>query len=521
MSVWIRGERLTAALNSLAEWRRRARSQAAMHLWPLLALIEKGVNTRTPVAFTEGDDFSFWDRHFRFPGDERAPKTADGSFTPAYYIEPLLLEAKPYDYPHRGPWTIRTRTFLNAWRAATFDESRNTWVLKGDYATTFVQRVLRKEEVVQRVRVVDLAVWLLRDRVFPDGASARSIEEEFRRTFPFASADYDAIFEFIDEDPAIAFQEHKPADEALRASIEAVLVSPEAQPRPVPRTPACMDSWDPLPDDDPVLIEVQRLRKLGTSGIIFRGCPGTSKTWYAKQIARRLTVSPSDIFEVQFHPSYGYEDLIEGYVPDESTKSGFRLADKVFLDACATASKTTTPVVFIIDEINRGDPARIFGELLTYVEYGYRGLTYRLPYSGRAMSVPENLILLGTMNQYDRSITQLDLALVRRLDQIDLRPSSETVEAFLRSSEFPDEQIDDVVQWFEKLQTILPGNTGGIGHTYLKDVHRPDELETVWRYRMLPYCEAVLEFDPQRLEHAKRSFDALYRALLGQPRVDQ
>ena len=184
-------------------------------------------------------------------------------------------------------------------------------------------------------------------------------------------------------------------------------------------------------DDDAIYVQVKELLDLGTSGIIFRGCPGTSKTWYAKQIAYKLAAKTEHIYQCQFHPSYGYEDFVEGYKPDESAKAGFQVIDKIFLAACEEASKVGTYVVFIIDEINRGDPARVFGELLTYIEHGYRGDRFRKAYTGDEATVPKNLVVFGTMNQYDRGIAQLDLALTRRFDHIDLKPDTEKVEAFL------------------------------------------------------------------------------------------
>jgi 5-methylcytosine-specific restriction enzyme B len=117
------------------------------------------------------------------------------------------------------------------------------------------------------------------------------------------------------------------------------------------------------------------------------------------------------------------------------------------------------------------------------------------------------------MNQHDRSITQFDLALIRRFDHIDLVPSSEMVEDFLgKSGKFAPEQIDRIVKWFEALQRLLPF---GIGHTYFKDVARPDVLQVVWRHRMLPYCEAVLELEPERLDDVRRSFEGMFSAVTG------
>lgn len=308
------------------------------------------------------------------------------------------------------------------------------------------------------------------------------------------------------------FTPDKPTDTALRGAIESVLLKPTAAPATAPVNPEQMKSE--VEEEDSVYVQVRELLDFGASGIIFRGCPGTSKTWYAKHIAYRLVDKPEHIYQCQFHPSYGYEDFVEGYKPDDAAKSGFSVTDKIFLEACKVAEGVKGYVVFIIDEINRGDPARVFGELLTYIEYGYRGDKFRKTYTGAEATIPKNLVVFGTMNQFDRSITQFDLALTRRFANVDLKPSAEKVEEFLaKCGKFGPDQITRVSKWFEALQNMLPF---GIGHTYFKDVTRPDQLKTVWHYWMLPYCEAVLELEPGKLNDVKRSFDGMFRAVSGQ-----
>jgi len=125
------------------------------------------------------------------------------------------------------------------------------------------------------------------------------------------------------------------------------------------------------------------------------------------------------------------------------------------------------------------------------------------------------------MNPFDKSITQLDVALMRRFDHIQLRPSSETVASFLQAATmFTPEQVGIVTSWFDNLQnpSLLPF---GIGHTYFKDVRTPEQLAVIWRHRMLPYCESVLELEPQKLENIKRMFKAMYARLLGQDQVGE
>ncbi|MBA3313888.1 MAG: AAA family ATPase [Planctomycetaceae bacterium] len=526
MPKFIKPERVRSAIDALSRWRREAHNQGAQHIWPLLALIERRAAPGTPVVFTESDDRDFWDRYARLPGDSRDRQTASGEFTQGLYVDPLVLQKKPSDYPHRGPSTIRDRTFLNSWRAAVLDHATNTWTLQPEFASIFVREALTKARQVYRVPVVDLAVWLFRRRPFDDDADARTLERTFREVFPFSDDDYRKIFAFREEEADHLFTEREPGDREYLEEIERALVPTGpadtiAQAAPA-GVPIDLDAGPPLDDDDPVLIEVKRLVAIHTSGIVLRGCPGTSKTWYANRLARYFVTDPvSHIFRVQFHPSYGYEDFVEGYQPDEDARSGFSIVPRVFREACDLAAELkqsghTGRIVMILDEINRGDPARIFGDLLTYIEHGYRNRTFRLPYTQDEAQVPDNLLLIGTMNHYDRSITQLDLALIRRFDHVDLSPSSGMVRAFLEGSEFSPEQADRIVTWFENLQSILPPASGGIGHTYFKDVRTAEQLFTVWRYRMQPYCEAVLELEPTKLNNAKASFESMRAALMRQ-----
>jgi 5-methylcytosine-specific restriction protein B len=514
MAKFVRMDRVSSAIKALADWRSRAKSQQAMHLWPLLSLVRGKVTKTKTHRFTEADEFAFWNAFFRLPGDVRPDRDpVSNDFTQGYYIDPLVLSLKPSDYPHRSPWTIRARTFLASWRAVESDESHENWKLSPNFAEIVVNKVLTRGDETHRVPIVDLAVWLFRDRQFPDRATSKNLETTFRTEFPFDDSDYNRIFEYAEEEAGGIFVVPKPSDEELTEAIKSVMLAEDATtPDPPPLHPADVESQ--VDDDDEIYLQVKSLLEFGTSGIIFRGCPGTSKTWYAKQIAYRLVDEPSHIYQCQFHPSYGYEDFVEGYKPDEDAKSGFSVTDKIFLDACRVAEGVTGNVVFIIDEINRGDPARVFGELLTYIEHEYRGDKFRKAYTGEEASVPKNLIVFGTMNQYDRSITQLDLALSRRFASIDLKPSSERVEEFLqKDGGFSQAQIDRVVKWFDALQNLVPN---GIGHTYFTKVKQPHQLRLVWQYWMLPYCEMVLELEKAKLTDVKNSFEGMMRGVMGQ-----
>lgn len=519
MPKWIQSARVRAAISALYRWRSQVRSQQAMHLWPLLALVKNGVNTSMFVKFTEHDDKVFWDYYGRLAGESR-PVGSSQSFTSDYYIEPLVLKLKPADYPHRSPSSIRDRTFLNSWHAAEYNRSTEEWKLVPNYAEIFEEKVLLRGGTSVRIPIVDLAAYLFRYAEFDDNADATALQTKFHDIFKFEPTDYNRLFLFIEESEENIFTNVKPSEKEINQAIRGAMVSLNSAVSP----PQSVVMPSMIDDEDRHLLEVQNLLKLKTSGIIFRGCPGTSKTWYADKIAMKLVADPTrDIFKIQFHPSFGYEDFVEGYRPDPDAKSGFRIVNRIFLEAVEHARNIDTLVVFIIDEINRGDPARAFGELLTYIEYEYRNIEFQAALSGRKISVPPNLIMFGTMNPYDRSTVQFDIALVRRFDHIDLKPDVETVELFLTKNEehptdFTSKQVSRVVKWFTDLQNLIEP---GVGHTYFKNVKSLEDLQTVWDYRMLPYCEAILELDPARLANVQNSFDQMMREIRGQRQVDE
>ncbi|MCY7352937.1 MAG: AAA family ATPase [Cytophagaceae bacterium] len=159
--------------------------------------------------------------------------------------------------------------------------------------------------------------------------------------------------------------------------------------------------------------------------LILQGPPGVGKTFVAQRLAEAILGGrdPGRLRIVQFHQSYAYEDFVQGYRPDGH--GGFRLRNGVFYEFCQLAQRQPTrPFVLVIDEINRGNLSKIFGELLLLLEADKRNVTHAiaLTYSETAFYIPPNLFLIATMNTADRSLAMVDYALRRRFAFMELEP---------------------------------------------------------------------------------------------------
>ena len=229
--------------------------------------------------------------------------------------------------------------------------------------------------------------------------------------------------------------------------------------------------------------------------VIFQGPPGTGKTYVAQDLAQHIAWSEDRVTLVQFHPSYDYVDFVQGYRPTLiDDQPGFELQDGPLLRAARNAAAEPGAKHFlIIDEINRGNLAKVFGELYFLLEY--RNSEINLQYSDKPFRLPGNLYIIGTMNTADRSIALVDLALRRRFYFVEFHPDRPPIQGLLRRylrDQAPGmEWVADVV---DKANHELGNDpNAAIGPSYfMKPGLDVAAVKRIWKYGVLPYIEERL-----------------------------
>lgn len=254
------------------------------------------------------------------------------------------------------------------------------------------------------------------------------------------------------------------------------------------------------------LVSVLKKKK----NIIMQGAPGVGKTFAAKRLAYSIMgeVDEDRIEFVQFHQNYSYEDFVMGYKPVDN---GFELKYGVFYRFCQkVANHPDQDYFFIIDEINRGNMSKIFGELLMLIETDYRGKKVTLAYNGLSFFVPKNLHIIGMMNTADRSLAMIDYALRRRFSFFDMEPGFD-------SDGFKDYQkglknatFDTLIARIKDLNTEITkdkslGKGFCIGHSYFCGADKykcTDEwMQDIVDYDILPMLGEYWFDDDEKVQH--------------------
>lgn len=252
------------------------------------------------------------------------------------------------------------------------------------------------------------------------------------------------------------------------------------------------------------LIGILRTKK----NIILQGAPGVGKTFAAKRLAYSI-MGAKDIdrvMMVQFHQSYSYEDFIMGFRP---SATGFELKKGAFYNFCKEAEiDTDNDYFFIIDEINRGNLSKIFGELFMLIENDKRGNSLQLLYSDEKFSVPKNVYIIGMMNTADRSLAMLDYALRRRFAFIEMKPGFDNESFRLYRMSLASSKFDQLINCMISLNVVISndeslGEGFCIGHSYFCNLTpvTVDEqsLSAIVEYELIPLLKEYWFDEPNKV----------------------
>lgn len=262
------------------------------------------------------------------------------------------------------------------------------------------------------------------------------------------------------------------------------------------------------------LVAVFRNKK----NIILQGAPGVGKTFAARRLAWSMMGEKDDgrIEFVQFHQNYSYEDFMMGYKPVED---GFELKYGIFYRFCQKAANhPDKEFFFIIDEINRGNMSKIFGELLMLIEKDYRGTKATLAYNGLSFSVPKNLYIIGMMNTADRSLAMIDYALRRRFSFFEVEPGFDS-EGFIQyQNSLNNETLNELVSKVKDLNREISldkslGKGFCIGHSYFcgRDVCTEEWLHSIVDYDILPMLSEYWFDDVGKLQRWENILQGVFQ----------
>jgi 5-methylcytosine-specific restriction protein B len=252
-----------------------------------------------------------------------------------------------------------------------------------------------------------------------------------------------------------------------------------------------MDSGFPV---DEIEKWVKAINRKGQA--IFYGAPGTGKTFIADKLARHLIGGAGGFVDlIQFHPAYSYEEFIEGIRPTtDRGQLSYSPASGRFLDFCEKAEMRDGTCVLIIDEINRANLSRVFGELMYLLEYRDKEMVLA---GGTKFSIPSNVRIIGTMNTADRSIALVDHALRRRFSFIPLSPRYEVIESFHKDTDFDPIELIKVLK---RVNELINDKHYHIGISFFLKKNLTTEIAEIWSLEIEPYLEEFFYDQQEKLD---------------------
>jgi hypothetical protein len=492
---YVSADRLYRAIMNLRDWALGA-GQQYTHSWIFLASKRLNMNSAGTVEYRDSDDKQYWNRYMRLRGDDEP------------FYDPCALSYRKLDYPHNGAFKQRN----DRWTAADYGIAKRTgdqWQFEANYIDRLRDKSFTKGNASYRsLPEPDVIAWLYRWEPFADGTTYADVRAKFVADFNLTQPELDVLFSHgsldglaeaddqffttrkVSEDLVVEMAKQG-ANFDMGEAVEIVAERSGAQPI----------------DVDDVVSLVRR----GRGQVILQGPPGTGKTYLARQVAAKLIGATDGAIEdpdklstflkmwqappdgsvpdgapgiwdmVQFHPSYNYEDFVRGISAEiEGDHPVFRAVNRTMAALSKTASThPELPVVLIVDEINRGDLAKVLGELIFALEY--RGEAVRTPYEveGSALiTIPRNILILATMNTADRSIALIDYAIRRRFDFVDLGASRDALERFLIQAEQSLDATERVLSLFDAVNAPLVDEPDyWIGQTYFMSTNMESVAE--------------------------------------------
>ena len=250
------------------------------------------------------------------------------------------------------------------------------------------------------------------------------------------------------------------------------------------------------------LVELVKSKK----NVILQGAPGVGKTFAAKRLAYSMmgAKDPSRVMMIQFHQSYSYEDFIMGFRP---TEKGFELKRGAFYNFCKQAEiDSDNDYFFIIDEINRGNLSKIFGELFMLIEADKRGIDLQLLYSDERFSIPANVYIIGMMNTADRSLAMMDYALRRRFGFFEMKPGFDTDGFRAYRMALGSEKFNRLISCIESLNNAITadeslGEGFCIGHSYFSNLKEVTDraLSSIVEFELIPLLKEYWFDEPVKV----------------------